>query len=157
MLFSLINFIKYAPSQNIENQIILKYLGAFNIKGLNRIFRNLQKMSLPCNGAWHSSHTLPTMVHGSCFRNPYGKIKPILLISIRPPYWIKLDGWRSKRDRVDLLLNLDLISEFCFHQTPLRVVQANFVYHAQYIGSSWSISYFYTIFLSFPKKTLKYG
>jgi hypothetical protein len=32
----------------------------------------------------------------------------------------------SKRGRVDLLLNLDLIAEFFFHQTPLRVVQANF-------------------------------
>jgi hypothetical protein len=31
----------------------------------------------------------------------------------------------SKRGSVDLLLNLDLISEFFFHQTPL-VVQANF-------------------------------
>ena len=59
---------------------------------------------------------------------------------------------RSKRGRVDLLLNLDLISEFFFQQTPLRVVQANFWYHTQYIGSSWSI-YFDTIFLSFPKKT----
>jgi hypothetical protein len=42
-------------------------------------------------------------------------------------------------------------------KTPLKVVQANVLYHTQYIGSSWSISYFDTIFLSFPKKTLKYG
>ena len=58
-----------------------------------------------------------------------------------------MNGWRSKRGRVDLLLNLDLISEFFFHQTPLKVVQANFWYHTQYIGGSWSVSYFDTIFL----------
>ena len=68
-----------------------------------------------------------------------------------------MNGWKNKRGRVDLLLNLDLISEFFFHQTPLKVVQANFWYHTQYIGGSWSVSYFDTIFLSFLKKTLKYG
>ena len=66
-----------------------------------------------------------------------------------------MNGWRSKRGRVDLLLNLDLLSEFFFHQTPLRVVQANFWYHTQYIGSSWSISYFDTTFPIISYKTLK--
>lgn len=96
-------------------------------------------------------------------RFTYGKIKPILLICIRPPYWIKMDvivvlsNERLKKQKRPCwsFIKPGLNFWVLFSPNTLKVVQTNFWYHTQYIGSSWSISYFDTIFLSFPKKNLK--
>ena len=64
--FSLTKVIKYAQNQNFGVPNNFKVSGSVKSKGP---ISKSTKDALSVQGVWHSSHTLPTGVHGVCFRN----------------------------------------------------------------------------------------
>jgi len=63
------NFIKYAQNQNIGKPNNFKLFGSVKSKGPKQDISKSTKDVLSVQGVWHSSQTLPTVVHGACFRN----------------------------------------------------------------------------------------
>jgi len=69
VLFSLITFIKHVLHQKNGKPNNFKILGSITSEEPKQDISKSIKDVINVQGAWHSTNTLLTIVHGSCFRN----------------------------------------------------------------------------------------